>query len=545
MDNLNINHDPVSSPMDGASKDALKEMAMDMSGGNTSVDTQEREKQDDRTLLGQQSVNIKPEKSPLHVIEEISNDMAQFFDTLKEFEAKTGQIADMWFRNADIIVASNGDLNQKQQEEFFVNITLGVSAIGIANIFTTISKAVQLEKVKGLLRKQADDRLNGLLENIEGLEYVCKIAFTRFQEASTYTDRQKSFIEYRRSSYYLDCAKYLIATYQAALENKFQDSVPYPSFYRIDCEIFYSQVTNTRRASSKEAILEAKIETIVKTAEEGSHALVENREPSVSAGLLGSDEAITGMAVLDVMPIISINEEGEVATSLSSDDENEETLSFLRKDSPLFKLMVLREMAEGKNTPFALAVKKNAVLNSVTSHCMAIGATYKEYNSINMLHTINTLLCGVLFFCIAFVVWDFAWYWSIGFGVLGYFIAIMMAPWTSLKNKYNDKIAMICSCIQQEAKMASGHAEDILSQINTATKKRLWAIILGGIIGLCGGPIGLVIGLILGASLGGFFDGKEKKVQVEDYASFSIGSKVKPIIIMCLLSILIIGVWFY
>lgn len=546
MDELNIKNDPISLPQDGKStgeiNEALKEM--EMLSDDKSVVTEVSENQKDITLLDQQSANVKLAKSPLHIIEEICNDMAEFLDSLKEFEVKAGRVADMWFRNAETIASTNGNLNEKQQEEFFINVTLGVAATGIAKIFTTGLAALQLEKLKGLLKDQAKCKLEDLQKALRIQEEVCNNGLTQFLQASTYTDRQILFSEYRLALYYLDCTKYLIATYEAALENKFQNSVHYPSFYLIDCEIFYSQVTKTHRASSEEAILEAKIETIAKTAIEGAEALAENREPSTAAGLLGSDEAVTGMAVLDVMPAFSINEEGEVKSSLISHekDEDEECPDILRKNSPLFKLMVLRECAEGKTDSFALAVKENEVLNSLIKHCMAIGATHRKYESIKTLHVINTLLFGVLFFCIAFIPLDFAWYWSLGSGVLGFIIARWMAPWTALKDKYNDKVTMICCCIQQEAKKASGYTEDILSKINAATKKRLWILILGGCIGLLGGPIGFLICLILGASIGGYFDGKEREVKVEDYETFSIGSKVKPIIMMCLLGILIICV---
>lgn len=509
-------------------EDTLNEMK------NDNLESQNEKTAEDMTPRMTTETDIIIKKDPLHIMKVVSEEMGNFLDMLKEVDEKFARMADVWFDNARAI-ASKDKLNEKDEDELIANLCIAIGTIGVGNIWKTVQTSIKLNDVKKTLKQYGKDRLHALRNLLTNQQEMLSSAEANFSRSSNVEDILRTYSTLRDTRYFLNCTQYLVSTYEAAQDDTFQNEVAYPSLFDINTELFFNVLTDTQKASSKEAILKFRQETVVKEANEASKKILDGSNATKAQVLLVADEAVSAMAVYNVNPL------PENQDTLTEIDDNTECPWYCATDSPYFRMTVADEVSIGAESELARHVRNNNFLNNFKEHFIEIGNANKRFQSCTKLYMSNVWLFGILMFFIALFNWDLAWYWSLGIGVIAFIIGGMMAPVSSLEEEFRAKVTKIERCIQIESLKKAGYVKPIsLYDIHSTNSKKWYLIVIGGVIGLVGGPIGCIIGLLIGAALGGYINIDSDKELDTDYSKMTFGKKKTTIGITIILVIFIL-----
>ena len=517
----------LSKEQDGASiDDALNEMKNDM------VESQNEKSVRDLTPTLQTETPIVKRKDPLHVIKSVSEEMGNFLDLLKDVDGKFAKMADIWFDNARAI-ASKDHLSEKDEDELIVNLCIAIGTIGVGNVWQTVQTSIKLNDVVNALKQCGKGRLKDLKELLVCQQEMLSAAEENFSRSSEVDNILKTYNTLRDTRYFLNCTQYLVSTYEAAQNGTFQNEVAYPSLYDINTEMFFNVLTDTKKASSDEAVLQSRQETVVNEANAAAERIIDGTPATKAQVLLVADEAVSAMAVYNVNPL------PKNLNTLTEIDEETDCPWFSEPSSPYFRMAVADETAMDAQSELAKKVRNNAFLKNFKEHLFELSNAKERYQSCLSLYMLNVFLFGLLIFFIAFLDCDFAWYWSLVVAFIGLFIGRWLTPVSSLEEGYQAKVTKIERCIQIESLHKAGYVKPIsLYDIKSTNTKKWYMILIGGVIGLAGGPIGCIFGLLIGALLGGYLGSDSNEELDTDYSKMTFGKKKTTIIITILLGCL-------
>lgn len=282
-----------------------------------------------------QSVSLPPldQQKVVKVFEDISNYMGDFFNSLKPVDAHFAQLADEEYAKARQI-ASKKNLTEQDFDDMMVNILSAITITGVGEMFKTIQTAQALNEVKKILREDAKDKLKSFKKTKKSISTIYEAANERFQEVSQNIDDPddiyEKFCALRTTMYNDSLLDFLIATYEAANENKFQGKFNYPVLFFLNQSFLYNWILCIdEKTSSDEATLNTRRKYIKSFIEKIKRTITSNLTPTPEEIVFAKDPGLMAVAIHDYNPYETIgytddgNEVGVDSNSLHPDCADE------------------------------------------------------------------------------------------------------------------------------------------------------------------------------------------------------------------------------
>lgn len=420
----------------------------------------------------------------LKVFEEIDCLIAQLFQSLKVIDSQFGEYAQIFYNEANRL--ANSERTEEEDRELIANVALGLTTTAVGKLWQSISVSKQLVEIKGILKNEAKSKIKSIRYLKKRMPDILEVAEERFREA----DYKSAYIplqNLRSTLYHSAMLEFLLATYEAALKDKFQNTVGFPPYAWVNRYLLYACLGNNVSFVNNENIAgrQNAIDWLVTEAE----AAIQRRHvPPKNAYLFTKDPGIMAIAICDYYPL-----EDEVKWS----DEDD---FIMESESVFAKFMGLYYSAvERPDTPIAEAALNNETLVEMSGHFFKISKTRKEYDgNVGAKDWTLVLLC-LLGFLMSFVIWEFKWYWSIAVGLSAGFIGRQFMSYGKLEDKTIVKLSNISKTIQMNSYEKAGFQQIVnLAELEQKNHNVWVAAVCGGLIGLLGGPIGCIIGIVAG-----------------------------------------------
>ena len=476
-----------------------------------------------RQKTGQVATNQAsvPIKKQLKIFEEINIQMGRFCQALKVVDARFEQQAQVFYKAADEL-GKKEKLSDEESIELAVNIAAWATVKLFGKIYANLQKSKQLSEVKRILKQEADVRLDSVKQLKGWMPSILETAYDRYNNVADFESITRCVSNLRESEYMNAVVLFLEATYEAALQNKFQDTYAYPSFAPINRHILYGILCGKPELACDD-YLEGRrncIEGLISKTEE---EIKGKEQLSKEAYVFASDPQVMAIAIHDVYPMTD-----------SYDVEIDESLEEERLVSQNYysNFVQLYEDAEiyPQNIIAQAALNNDSLIDTVT-HYQAIERTFKDHDAL-CAHQLSIIgLSGLSAFLSIWLTVGWSWYWALLIGVIVGAIVYWIMPTKKATDKAFDKLIRIEKSIQDSNKTKGGDVKMVdlafmESQTNSPWKGALIGAILGIPFILWGGPLwGAIIGFI--AVL--IFGGKDEEEEA-DYSYEHI--KVAPTWIM-------------
>lgn len=366
---------------------------------------------------------------------------------------------------------------------------------------------------------------------------------TAYYRYTSETDLNQALIclsNLRESEYMDQVSLFLEATYEAALEGKFQDSYPYPSFAPINRNILYGLLCGKPELAKNE-FWEGRRECIESLISKTETVINENGMPSKELYVFASDSQVMAIAVHDIYPMAE-NDDVEFT------DDNQERLKsqeYYEKFLQLYKAALSnRENIEAK------AILNNEMLAETVNHYLEIDIAIADSQS-----RLGTQVCiigliALLGFLSTWLLNAWPWYWSVLIGVVAAVITFIIMPISRVFEDRNDKLIRIEKSIQNDSLNRGGEVKMIdLASLEKNTTRPWKGALIGALLGLFIPPFFLMGALAWGAV--GFilvliFGGEKDQEDVDySYGHIKVGPSLKMRIFMYFLIACCIGVVVY
>lgn len=494
-----------------------------------------------------QSVSLPPldQQKVVKVFEDISNYMGDFFNSLKPVDAHFAQLADEEYAKARQI-ASKKNLTEQDFDDMMVNILSAITITGVGEMFKTIQTAQALNEVKKILREDAKDKLKSFKKTKKSISTIYEAANERFQEVSQNIDDPddiyEKFCALRTTMYNDSLLDFLIATYEAANENKFQGKFNYPVLFFLNQSFLYNWILCIdEKTSSDEATLNTRRKYIKSFIEKIKRTITSNLTPTPEEIVFAKDPGLMAVAIHDYNPYETIgytddgNEVGVDSNSLHPDCADE-LLIF----DDLYKV----GDANSTQSDLANSLVQNKSLEEGVLHIRNLFSVSKDYQKRMLFININLILGGILGFVVS-MAYGLKWYWSLGIGVVCCVLIAKFSPEKTITRKFMKKLNYVERAIKMTALNNGGYTEPInLQQIDVNNKSGCLLAVIGFLIGcLLGGPVGAIVGALIGFGVTKFLNSEEKPNNEYDYGSVSTGKAWKGYIVTAILAIgIILGI---
>lgn len=526
-------------------EDALKQMALEneeICPSNSNISTVNPS--NDSTISSSTLSFEKYSQKAVKVFQQITDMMGDFFNSLKPLNASFAQYADSYFKTARDIATrtEKKELTEQEYEDLCVNILAGVAVTGIGAVWSSIKTQDALEKIKSLLRSEADEKINTLSEIIANSENVYDCACDQYnlcvqRSPLDYEDLYEKFEAVRLALYTGQLAQFLDATYKAALNNSFQNDYSYPTLFDVNQQLFESLFNLHEKHSSVDAIIKYHRTAIDEAIIGITKSIKENTSPTPVEFLLAKDPGLMGIAIHNYNPqeTIGYSDEGELV-GVDEDYLDPDCLSYLRKFEDLYGVA----MAYASSSKLAECLVKNNSLEECCLHIQQLCIVPLDYKKHMLIINLNILLGGVLAFLVPLSE-GIKWYWSLLIGVIVSVVIAIVSPANSTTQKFMKKLLYVERAIRVSAMNNAGYTKvlDLYAVQTKNTKTWIW-ILIGVIIGFLGGPLGAIVGGLVGAGLSKFLSEKDHEDNEYDYNSVSTGKVWKGYIITGILTLGII-----
>lgn len=493
---------------DISAADALAEMNMELQNqdttSNQSTALMEMNEQTEVIVNGENEYSgfEMNSESMLKVFREIDVLMADFFHIMKNVDKSFAKYAETFDRQANKL-AEKKNLTEEEGYELIGNIIVGTGIKAVGNAFNLIRTTAKLTEVKRLLRDEAEVKMDLVKDLRQLMPRMVDAAESNFSRCEVGMSETYLFFKTLRSTIYNQrLVEFLFVTYDAALKGRFQDMCEYPSMGELNHDLLYGYLAGGKisldngtgtRSSEKTEVIYSIVGQLMED-------ISSNRIGDLRGYILACDNELMALAIYDVNPHDD---------STHWQDEDEMILESEEYYKPFEDLYITADT--NSNNLEAKAVLDNLSLLDLLRHYFTIGATREQHSSSFGTVTIGWLLLVVAGFLVAWVQFDFKWYWCLLSAVVMGILGIFMLPITSLGDKAKEKIGLIERTIQSSSKKNAGFVKRInLATIESSTSSRILYAVVGGLIGIIAGPIGIIAGIIIGLALGGSSDADEK-----------------------------------
>lgn len=466
----------------------------------------------------------------LKVFHEIDNLMAQLFQSLKVIDSQFGEFAQIFYNEANRL--ANSERSDQEDRELIANIALGLTTTAVGKLWQSISVAKQLGEIKGILKRDAKNKIKSIRHLKKSMPYILEVAEERFSEAD-YKNAYLPLRNLRSTLYHSAMLEFLLVTYEAALNDRFQDTVAFPTYAWVNRYLLYASLSNKASLVNNENIAgrQNAIDWLVTEAES---AVKRKHVPPKNAYLFAKDPGIMAIAICDYYPM-----EDEVKWS-------EEEDFVMESESAFAKFMGMYIAAtERPDTTIAEAVLNNETLAEMNEHFFKIAKTREEYEGNVNAKTWTIILICLLGFLISFVIWDLQWYWCIAVGLTTGFFGRQFMSFARLEEKTVVKLTNISKTIQINSYEKAGFQQIVnLAELEQKNRNVWVAALCGGLIGLLGGPVGCIIGIVVGIIVASSKSGDADGDYSYDHIRVKTTKKVKFLLfILVLANLYVLAEW--
>lgn len=528
-----------SKKVENKSMDALSEMKASVESGDTVQKSDAGGRSGRRALQEMKSAETPSRHShhngvssgrTLKIFQEIDSIIAQFFQSLKVIDSQFGEYAQIFYNEANRL--ADMDRSEEENRELIANIALGLTTTAIGKLWQSILVSKQLGEIKKILKNEAREKLKSIRNLKKSMPSILEVAEERFREES-YKDAYIPLLNLRSTLYHSSMLEFLMATYEAALNDKFQNTVGFPTYAWVNRYLLYACLGNNASLVNNENIA-GRQKAIDWLVSEADSAIQRKHVPPKSAYLFAKDPGIMAIAICDYYP-------------MEEDVQWVEDEKFVMESESAFaKFMgMYYSAAERPDTPIAEAVLNNETLVEMNEHFFKIAKTREEYDGNVNAKTWTFLLICLLGYLVSFVIWNFEWYWSIAIGLSAGFIARQFMSFAKLEEKTIVKLSNISKTIQMSSYEKAGFQQIVnLAELEQKNRNVWVAGLCGGLIGLLGGPIGCIIGVAVGIIIASIKPSDDKGDYSYDHIRVKTTKKVKLLLfILVLANLYIIYQW--
>lgn len=469
----------------------------------------------------------------LKVFQTINDMMGDFFNSIKTLNSSFSAYADAFYNNARNIGTSleKRKLTEQEFDEMVGNILAGTVINGVGEVWASVQMQRQLNEVKELLRKDAlanDEAkykaIKGIKENIQDtVDAACEQYDLCVERNSTFDDLHEKFDAMRLALYNQRLVLFLYATYNAAIEDRFQNDYPYPNLYDLNLMLFEFVLDLKEKHSSNEAKTQYYRKEIEKAIDGIASAIKGERVPSVGETLLSMDSGLMGVAIYLSNPTQTIECNEDELIGVDDDTIEPYCRDFLSKFVALYK-----ECLQFNSTSqLATYLFNNKAFTDGVEHILQLFFVPEAYKKRMLIININIFLSGILAF-ISSMEYGLKWYWSLLIGVVGFVLIAVLSPGKSTTQKFMKKLNYVERAIKFTALKNAGYQETIdLHAIQIKNNSKWIFAIIGALFGLIFTPVGAVIGFFVGIGLAKFLSDDDEKEQEYDYTAVSTGKSWK------------------
>ena len=525
--------------IDKGTMDALSEMKASVASDDIGQQSYVRASYGGDALQEIHPADIPPRRShnngmssgrTLKLFHEIDSLIAQLFQSLKVIDSQFGEYAQIFYNEANRL--ADRTRTEEEDRELIANIALGLTTTAVGKLWQSISVSKQLGDVKSILKREARDKIKSVRNLKKSMPDILKVAEERFCEAS-YKDAYMPLQNLRNSLYHSSMLEFLMATYEAALNGKFQNTVAFPTYAWVNRYLLYACLSNKASLVNDENIA-GRQNAIDWLVAEADSAIKRKHVPPKNAYLFAKDPGIMAMAICDYYPM-----EDNVRWV-----EDEDFV--MESESTFAKFMGLYYSAvERPDTPIAEAVLNNETLAEMNEHFFKIAKTREEYDGNVNAKTWTIILICLLGFLISFVIWNLQWYWCIAVGLSAGFIGRQFMSFARLEEKTIVKLTNISKTIQMNSYEKAGFQQIVnLAELEQKNRNVWVAALCGGLIGLLGGPVGCIIGIAVGIIIASSKSGEAEGDYSYDHIRVKTTKKVKFLLfILVLANLYVLAEW--
>lgn len=524
-----------------AMNDALAEMQSEMTASETA--TQQPLSDSDASSLTQVGESLDYNtyliKTP-EIIKQIDDLMGDFFNSIKNVNIQFASYADAFYENARKI-SYKDKITEDEFNEMAVSQIAGMTINGIANLWNSIRMMQNLNTIKKFLAREATNKLQDIkdIDNImpEIVNAAVAQYYKRYEDGADCQKLYDAFNAMRLTLYSQNLVTFLVATYEAALENKFQNEVTYPNMYDMNAWMLNILIGDDDKLSSDEAKL-AKYRANIKTLiERMTQTMKSNSAPSPEECILAMDQGIMGVAIHDCYPLslTTAYEDGFVTV----DEE-----SFLPASAEFYHEFynLYATAEENPIHPLANALLNNGIFTETINNYAQFHKEANKFGKRNLWMNINVILIAALAF-VSGMYNDWKWYWATLFAFAVGSVFAMLSPFKSTKKRFLKKVTYIERTIQKSSLVASGYVETLdLKAIEIKNRKGYLLAFLGLCLGAIFGPIGAIVGALVGFGIAGGFNDDDPDEEDYDHTKVKTGNMFVVYFMTILLTAAIIAV---
>ncbi|MDE6328703.1 MAG: hypothetical protein K2L91_09270 [Duncaniella sp.] len=483
-------------------------------------------------------------KMAITVFRQINDMMGEYFDSLKVANENFSRYADTYFETARQISAKTDkrELTDQEFDDLVSNLLVGMAVKGVGSMWSTIKTQVLLEKVKAVLRAEAETKLKSIQAIKENITTVIECAGNQYDlcvenNSGDLKDLHEKFDALRLSLFTERLMLFLETTYLAAQKNSFQNEYPYPSLFDLNQQLLDWLLNLDEKHSSIDAKTDYYRKAIKKTVDDIERSIKEGVPPTAAEALLAMDSGLMAIAVYDCNPqeTIGYTDDGELK-GVDKDSLKPECISNLRMFCELYELGV-----EYKSTSqLGALLCENTSLKVARKHIMSLYYVTIDYGKRMLPLNINIFLGGILAFLLAMSN-GIKWYWSLLLGILALVLMVLVSPAKAITRRFMKKLTYVERTINVTAMRNAGYSESIdLHAIQLKNRMGCMLAIIGFLIGSIFSPLGAVFGLLAGFLLAGLLSDKDDDKKKYDYNAVHTGSVWKGYLITAVLAVGII-----
>lgn len=498
--------------------DSLKQMKMD----EAAADSVPHSIQESELPIAQpQTITLK---ESLRIFEEINQQMAMFCQDLNAVDAKFGDFAQIFYKEA-CRLAEKERRSDEEDTELLVNCVAGAAVEAAGKIWMTWKNAQELSRIKDILQYEAQGRLAVIRRIKPMLPEIIEMAYGRYESECDPVRAAKCIDNIRESEYGNSIVLFLEATYEAALSREFQSKYPYPCMAPINRHILYSILCERPKLAQHHYVAERRacIDGLIKLV----LADIDHfGDPMKKCYVFASDPQLMATAIMDCNPLRK-SEEVEWA------DEDDMIMKCEEYYGGFLDLC--KAAADHPKKEIAQALINNKSLQTTFGYIADIAEARDDSNDRLGTQVFTIVLIGILAFLGSWSLYDIAWYWGLTIGFVAAILFLLVSPISAGISKAKDKLMRIEKTIQIYNQQEAGEIQVInLAEIERKNDKRWKYACIGALIGLIFFGWGAIIGGILG-----FVLGSDDYDETGDYSYEHINLKatVKSRILMYLLLI--------
>ncbi len=440
--------------------------------------------------------NISIDSMP-EIFVKIDNMMGSLLETLATIDSKFKSASKSFFASADKI-SKKKNIKDEDLYAIYANLIFAGTIEAAGNLWRSILSKKAIAEVKRLLNQEAQGKLQFLYQTKQQMDISLEICKSRFLENYYLCNetKLKSLAQYRTALYHSLLTEFLITTYEAALEGKFQNALPFPTLDKVNRYLLY-YVLNCREDLLDDAAVNERAD-FMRTQFNCVKNCIGIKCPQLSYYLLAADAPLFSIGCYDLYPLIYENPTEVIWSDKANLILESESVYEIFKE-----IENKRQNLNNTHTPILEGLEKNSAYSRVHKTLEALNETRQENDERLGYQIFIVALLGLMGFLGTWLIYDLKWYGCLVISLIIMAISNWILPISKGLDKAKEKMARIEKNGQVTLQTMGGYKKMLdLYQYEKESNLGCLLAIIFGIIGAAAGPIGCFIGIGLGLFLG-------------------------------------------